>query len=164
MISHTLYARAQHHGKRLAKEGHNHVSQDCVGRLARHEGCFSVQQTSEFGEVLREAHADECAVQRYRSVSRSVSQPSLLDFAGSGVSGPAVALVYSRAQGYVDASPGLVCVLRCVGQMIRVRVHSVVRPGRVAVRWADDMPPRPSGWERWRKPVVRAGRLQVLDY
>ncbi len=80
------------------------------------------------------------------------------------MSGAAGALIYSKARGYLDASPGLVCVLRCMGQTLRVRVHSVVSPGRVAVRWADDLPPRPSGWERWRKPVVRAGRLQAVDY
>lgn len=65
----------------------------------------------------------------------------------------------------MDASPGLVCVLRCMGQTLRVRVRRVVKPGWVAVAWADDamLPPRPRGWERWLKPVVRAGRLTVLD-
>lgn len=78
--------------------------------------------------------------------------------------GPAGALIYSRARGYVDATPGLVCVLRAAGQTLRVRVTGVPRPGRVAFRWVDDLPPRLSGWERWRRPVARAGRLQVVDF
>ena len=78
----------------------------------------------------------------------------------SGVPG---ALVYSRARGYVDATPGLECVLRCAGQTIRVRVRYVVRPGKVVFAWPWDVSPRPSGWERWRKPVVSARRLMAVD-
>ena len=73
------------------------------------------------------------------------------------------ALIYSRKDGYVDATPGMQCVLRCAGQTIRVRVRRVVAPGRVMVQWPNDVSARPSGWERWRQPIARAGRLTVVD-
>lgn len=80
------------------------------------------------------------------------------------MSAAAGALVYSRARGYVDATPGLECVLRAAGQTVRVRVRHVVRPGVVCFQWPIDVSARPSGWERWRRPAVRAARLTTVDY
>lgn len=73
------------------------------------------------------------------------------------------ALVYSRALGFLDAVPGMCCVLRAANQTVRIRIRYVVKPGVVCFTWPTDVPPRPSGWERWVRPVVRTGRLTVVD-
>lgn len=72
------------------------------------------------------------------------------------------ALVFSRTEGYVDAFPGMVCILKCRNMHIRVRIAAVVANGKVKIAWPLEMQTRPSGWPR-TYAIVRAGRLQVLE-
>jgi hypothetical protein len=72
------------------------------------------------------------------------------------------ALVFSRVDGYVDAYPGMRCILKCRNLHIRVRVTKVVANGKLEIVWPLEMQTRPSGWPRVRA-ITRAGRLQVVD-
>lgn len=60
-------------------------------------------------------------------------------------------------------SPGTECTLRAMGQTIRVRIREYLGYGYYRFAWPLDIPPRPSGWERWRKPVARARRLTPVQ-